>query len=316
MWWQESRKYPKSNGICGQKNLKSDKNQLRNRAWFCILSSSIKTGELTIEPAERKLSDFDPLPDAGNAAVGSHDCCDFLQELPVGQLLLLYKKEDNYMTTTEQLLNATKEIWDSYYEHPFVKGIGDGSLDREKFRYYIIQDYLYLEEYAKTFAIGIAKAKSPETTQLFSGYINLLTGSEMDIHRGYMGKFAVSREELNRTKRALDNLSYTSYMLRVAYEEGEAEILAAILSCAYSYELIGRNLAESNPDCVKDEFYGDWITGYASEEYHQGNVVLIDMLDRLTENYTQAQIDHLTDIFVACSRYEYLFWDFSWEMKN
>ena len=220
------------------------------------------------------------------------------------------------MTTVERLLEATKEIWESYNEHPFVKGIEDGTLDKEKFRYYIIQDFLYLEDYAKSFAIGIAKARSIETTQIFSGYINLLTGSEMNIHHGYMGKFGVSQEEVDNTPRALDNLSYTSYMLRVAYEEGEAEILTAILSCAYSYELIAKKMVKNNPACVNHDFYGEWISGYAGEEYASGNVVLIDALNKLTENYTEQQLKHLTDIFVACSRYEYLFWDFSWKMAK
>ena len=214
------------------------------------------------------------------------------------------------------MLEATKEIWESYNEHPFVKGIEDGTLDKEKFRYYIIQDFLYLEDYAKSFAIGIAKAKSIETTQIFSGYINLLTGSEMNIHHGYIGKFGVSQEEVDNTPRALDNLSYTSYMLRVAYEEGEAEILTAILSCAYSYELIAKKMVKNNPACVNHDFYGEWISGYAGEEYASGNVVLIDALNKLTENYTEQQLKHLTDIFVACSRYEYLFWDFSWKMAK
>ena len=78
------------------------------------------------------------------------------------------------MTTSQRLVQAVKPIWDRYNEHPFVLGIQDGTLDREKFRYYIIQDYLYLLDYAKSFAIGIAKAKSPETTRLFSGYIEAL----------------------------------------------------------------------------------------------------------------------------------------------
>ncbi len=219
------------------------------------------------------------------------------------------------MATTERLLAATKEIWDSYYEHPFVKGIESGTLDKEKFRYYIIQDFLYLQDYAKAFAVGIAKARSIETTQLFSGYIALLTGSEMNIHHGYMGKFGVSQEELDSMPRALDNLSYTSYMLRVAYEEGEAEILAAILSCAYSYELIAKNMIKNNPDCTKHSFYGEWISGYASDDYSNGNAVLIEALDKLTENYTEKQLAHLEEIFVACSKYEYLFWDFSWKSE-
>lgn len=220
------------------------------------------------------------------------------------------------MKTTQRLLSATKEIWDAYNEHPFVLGIQDGTLDREKFRYYIIQDYLYLEEYTKVFAVGIAKAKSPETISLFSKYVTLLTEGEMDIHRGYMGRFAVSREELEATPRALDNLSYTSYMLRVAYEEGEAEVLAAILSCAYSYEVIARKIVERNPAALEHPFYGDWVKGYADPHYSEANVLLLEMTDRLTEHYTQQQIKHLTDIFIACSRYELAFWELAWNMSK
>ena len=220
------------------------------------------------------------------------------------------------MKTTERLLSATKDIWAAYNEHPFVLGIQDGTLDLEKFRYYIIQDFLYLEEYAKVFALGIAKAQSPETISLFSKYVTLLTEGEMDIHRGYMGKFAVSREELEATSRALDNLSYTSYMLRVAYEEGEAEILAAILSCAYSYEVIARKIVERNPTALEHPFYGDWVRGYADPRYSEANVLLLEMTDRLTQHYTEQQVRHLTDIFIACSRYELAFWELAWNMSK
>ncbi len=220
------------------------------------------------------------------------------------------------MKTTQRLLAAAKEIWDGYNDHPFVLGLQDGTLDREKFRYYIVQDYLYLEEYLKVFAVGIAKAKSPETVGLFSKYVTLLTEGEMDIHRGYMGKFAVTREELEATPRALDNLSYTSYMLRVAYEEGETEILAAILSCAYSYEVIARTILARNPAAAEHPFYGEWVRGYADPQYSQANVLLLDTLDRLSADRDEAELDHLTQIFVACSRYETAFWDLAWNRSR
>lgn len=213
------------------------------------------------------------------------------------------------MNTTTRLLEAVKEIWARYNRHPFVLGIQNGDLDREKFRYYIIQDYLYLLDYAKCFAIGLAKAGSPETARLFSRYIASLTGGEMDIHRGYMGRLGITREELEATPAALDNLSYTSYMLRVAYEGGEVEILTAILSCAYSYEVIAKNIVANNPASVRHPFYGEWVRGYASEEYAAQNTELLQMLDRLTEGYGEAQLQRLQDIFTVCSRYELAFWE-------
>lgn len=217
------------------------------------------------------------------------------------------------MNITDKLLEATKDIWQSYYEHPFVLGIQNGTLDKEKFRYYILQDYLYLMDYAKVFAVGLAKAKYQETRNLFSSYIRTLGDCEMDIHRGYMGAFGITKEEVAATQMNLDNLSYTSYMLRVAYEEGEAETLAAILSCALSYEFIAKNMIRQNPKSVDHPFYGDWITGYAGDDYHKENLEILEVLEMVTEDYTEKQIQHLVDIFDICSRYELAFWDMAWK---
>lgn len=220
------------------------------------------------------------------------------------------------MSTTAELLSGVKEIWAQYNQHPFVLGIQNGDLDKEKFRYYILQDYLYLIDYAKCFAIGAAKAESPETTRLFSGYIEALTGGEMDIHRGYMGRLGITREELDAMPIALDNLSYTSYMLRIAYEGGEAEILTAILSCAYSYEVIAKNIVKNNPASIEHPFYGEWIQGYVSDEYAGKNTELLQMLDQLTGQYNEKQVQRLQNIFTVCSRYELAFWEMAWNRKK
>ena len=215
------------------------------------------------------------------------------------------------MSAVKRMLGAAEEIWKAYNEHPFVMGIQNGTLDKDKFRYYMIQDYLYLEDYAKTFAIGVAKAKSLKTANLFAKYINVMNG-ELNVHEGYFAKLRITQEEIDSACRSLCNLSYTSYMLRVAYEEGEAEILAAILACAYSYEIIAKNIVKNNPSSVNDEFYGDWVKGYISDSYSAENAVLLEEMNRLSENYTEKQIQHLVDIFVACSRYELAFWEMSW----
>lgn len=220
------------------------------------------------------------------------------------------------MTTTERLLKATEHIWAEYHTHPFVRGIADGSLAEEKFRYYMIQDYRYLIDYAKVFAVGVAKAQDMETMRLFSGYIHQILDGEMDIHKDYMKRLGISMEEAEHTPMALDNLSYTSYMLRIAYEGGAAEVAAAILSCALSYEVIARQIVQENPKAADHPFYGEWVQGYANDGYHEANQVLIDLTERLTAGYSEEQLTHLTEIFAACSRYEGAFWDMAWEMRK
>ena len=218
------------------------------------------------------------------------------------------------MSTTQQLLDYAAEVWTAYNEHPFVLGIQNGTLEKEKFRFYIIQDYLYLGDYAKIFALGVAKATSLSNAMLFSKYISVMNG-ELNVHSDYMARLGITQEDIDSAKRSLDSLSYTSYMLRVAYEETEAEIVAAILACAYSYEVIAKKMVENNPAAVDDEFYGSWISGYVSEEYSEENRVLIELLDDMTKAYTPAQIEHLKEVFLVCSRYEMAFWDLSWNMS-
>ena len=130
-----------------------------------------------------------------------------------------------------------------------------------------------------------------------------------------MGVFGITREELDNTPIAQDNRSYTSYMLSVAYKGGEAEVLTAIFSCAYSYEVIARKMVEENPSAPDHPFYGRWVRGYITERYTHNNVLLMEMIERLTVDYTEEQLRYLEEIFTACSRYEASFWDMAWEEK-
>ena len=219
------------------------------------------------------------------------------------------------MSTVERLLKATEDIWEGYHAHPFVQGIKTGTLDKEKFRRYIIQDYWYLMDYTKVFAVGVAKSKSVETMKLFAKYIQAILDGEVNVHNGYMGEFGITQEELDHTPIAQDNRSYTSYMLSVAYKGGEAEVLTAIFSCAYSYEVIAHKMVEENPAAPEHPFYGRWVRGYITERYTHNNVVLKEMLERLTKDYTEAQLQYLEEVFTACSRYEASFWDMAWEER-
>ena len=220
----------------------------------------------------------------------------------------------NY-TISDRLLEGSKEIWDGYHTHPFVLGIAEGTLEKEKFKYFMIQDYLYLLDYAKVFSVGAAKADDPEIQRIFSGYIAEILSGEMDIHKGYMERLGISLEEAEKAAMAQDNLSYTSYMLRMAYEGGPAEVCAAILPCAVSYEMIAKRMYEADPKCAEHPFYGDWVKGYAGEAYHEENEKLKMITEKAAKEYSEAQIQRLIEIGRRCSMYEGSFWDMSWEMR-
>ena len=218
------------------------------------------------------------------------------------------------LSVSARLRQAAAPIWEECLRHPFVTGIGDGTLGVEKFQYFMLQDYLYLFDYARVFALGVVKARDPKLMRTFAENVNAILGGEMNIHRAYMERLGITEDQVFAVKPALDNTSYTHYMLAVAESGGPMEIVAAILACSWSYAEIGQALAK-RPGAADHPFYGEWVRGYASENYAATNEALMALMDELAKDATGAQFDRLEEIFVNCSRYELGFWDMAWEMR-
>lgn len=217
-------------------------------------------------------------------------------------------------SVSTRLHDAAAPVWEACLRHPFVTGIGDGTLDMEKFRYFMLQDYLYLFDYARVFALGVVKARDPELMRVFAANVDAILGGEMKIHRAYMKRLDITEEQVFSVKPALANLSYTNYMLSVAQTGGPMEIVASILACSWSYAEIGQALA-AIPGAAEHPFYGEWIRGYASEEYAATNQALIELMDSLAADAGEEQLAYLTDVFVNCSRYELGFWNMAWDVQ-
>ena len=113
-------------------------------------------------------------------------------------------------SVSSRLHDAAAPIWDACLRHPFVTGIGDGTLAVEKFRYFMLQDYLYLFDYARVFALGVVKARDPELMRTFAVNVDAILVGEMNIHRAYMQRLGISENQVLSVKPALDNLSYTN----------------------------------------------------------------------------------------------------------
>lgn len=215
---------------------------------------------------------------------------------------------------SERLFQAAKPIWDQNHQHPFVQGIGNGRLDIEKFKFYMCQDYLYLIDYSRLFALGSLKSSDLKTMSTFAKLLDSTLNVEMSLHRSYAERLGISYEALEGTKPSPITLAYSSYMLNVSHRGDIATLIAAVLPCTWSYYEIGKALSKI-PGATDHEFYGDWVKMYASEEFGELADWLISLLDELTVGKTDSELGELEDIFLNTSRYEYLFWDMSYNME-
>ncbi|MDG0031165.1 thiaminase II [Priestia sp. Y58] len=214
------------------------------------------------------------------------------------------------MKFSERLYEKLQPIWRQNHNHPFVQGMGDGTLEKEKFRFYMIQDYLYLIDYAKLFAIGAMKATDLQTMGKFAGLLDSTLNEEMSLHREYAKKFEISEKELEKAQPSPTTLAYTHYMLHVGQSGTLAELVAALLPCMWSYWEIGKELSEKPG--ANNEFYREWIEMYSSEEFGELATWCINLFDSLTEDKSEAELEKLEEIFLNTTRFEYMFWDMAY----
>lgn len=219
------------------------------------------------------------------------------------------------MLLTERFYEHSRELWESFHRHPFVRGIGDGTLSRENFRFYMIQDYLYLLEYAKVFAIGLIKSKDEFLQRKFAEHIHATLNVEMDTHKAYMSRLGISADEIDRSKCSIHNQAYTSYMIDSASTGDALDALTAILACAWSYQSIADEIVKQNPASVDHPFYGEWVRSYSSPEYVSGTEELITLTNRYGDGISEERAQSLIEVFVNCCRFEYNFWEMSHKME-
>jgi thiaminase/transcriptional activator TenA len=214
------------------------------------------------------------------------------------------------MSFTDHLYEAAEEIWEAQLSHPFVQGIGDGSLPEEKFRRWVLQDYRYLEDFARIFAWAAARADRLESMGWYASVLDLTLNSEMELHREYAARFGISREELESTPAWPTTRAYTDFLVRSAAEGDMGQLLAALLPCAWGYAWIARRLADGA--APGDRRYADWIEQYTAPEFRDAARWLREETDRVARGRSPEERDRMRHLFVVSSRYEWRFWEMCW----
>jgi len=219
------------------------------------------------------------------------------------------------MSFSRGLKAKASKIWEEGYNHPFVQELGMGTLDKEKFKFYLLQDYLYLLQYAKVFAIAVVKSDTEELMTKFSTSQHYILANEMDLHRDYMASFGVTQAEVLSVKPSLYNRTYTANMLSFGQTGGLAEVLAAVFPCAWTYADYAKRLKEQYADVLDGNFYKTWIEQYASAEFSNSFEWFYDALDDLVSNMAGKQRVKLEEIFISSVEFEYLFWDMAYKRQ-
>jgi thiaminase/transcriptional activator TenA len=221
----------------------------------------------------------------------------------------------NSLTFSDRLRSEAAAIWSACAEHPFVQGIGDGSLEVERFKYYIRQDYVFLIEFSRVLALAAARSDDLEAMGRYAGLLDATLNGEMELHRGYCARFGITREELAGTAASPATHGYTRHLLHVGHSGTLGEITAALIPCFRGYAEIGLELARRG-EPASQPLYGEWIRTYAAPEVQETASWTCALLDRLAEDAGAAERRRMAGAFLISSRYELRFWDAAYARQD
>ena len=199
------------------------------------------------------------------------------------------------------LRDAAAPLWEASLEHPFVQGIGDGTLDERAFQWYIRQDYLFLIDYGRLLSLGAARAPRLSWMRRFAALSSAVLETEMELHRGFAARWGVS--DLDATVLEPATAAYCDFLLRTASLGDFCELAAAVAPCMWGYAEIGTSLAAS----ATSDKYREWIDMYASDEFGELADWSRELLDEVDGDPVLMEA-----AFVASSRHELAFWEAAW----
>lgn len=214
---------------------------------------------------------------------------------------------------TAEQWSAIEQIYEKTLAHPFLKGLADGTLPRECFQFYLIQDSLYLRAFGQALNLLAAKAPREDWSMTLAQHSIDTLKEERRMHQVVLASYGVTPAMVAAAGMAPTNAAYTNHLLAAVQRLTFSEGLSAMLPCYWIYWEVGKQLVRQGS---RNKDYQRWIDNYAGEEY---GATVRQVLAMMNESARQASPDQRGEalrLFVRGARYEYLFWDMAWRREQ
>ncbi|WP_026197926.1 thiaminase II [Sciscionella marina] len=208
---------------------------------------------------------------------------------------------------------ATKKLRGEMTRLPFNRELADGSLSRERFQFYLVQDARYLVGFGRALAVAAARAEDPADLAFFSAAANEAVVTERGLHADYFQRFGLDPDEVEAVRTSPTALGYTSYLLATAQTASYSELIAALLPCFAVYHEVGLAIAET---AAPDNPYRAWIDTYADEEFGRAVQSCRAAVDAAAERVGDATEARMLAAVVTATEYEWMFWDSAYRMEG
>ncbi len=217
------------------------------------------------------------------------------------------------MTFSTAIWEEVAPLRAAIHAQPFLAELAQGTLPADSFRHYIMQDSLYLAEYARVLAIAAARAPTAAGRLEFSDGAKVAVQVEEILHQSYFSQFGVTHDMVAQTEPTPACLGYTSYLASLAATRSYEELIAGVLPCFWVYWDVGCAI---KPQAVSPNPYAAWIDTYAMPSFGEATDRVRALVDQAAEQATPATRDAMARAFRMATRFEWMFWDSAYRQAD
>ena len=212
---------------------------------------------------------------------------------------------NNKKTFFYKLKSSCKKEWSEYTNHKFLSDLVSSKLRDKSFKKYLVQDYIFLQQFLKILALSVYKSKSFED---INRSVNFIKGIDYEIklHLSYCKKWNIPLKSLGNIKVEKANSAYTNHVLNVGKNGNNLDIFSCLSPCIIGYGEIGFKLSKIKN--WKKSKYSSWIKMYSSKKYQQVAKNNINYLDILFKNKKNKNLTRLKKNFKKSTTLERNFW--------
>ena len=211
------------------------------------------------------------------------------------------------MTFFEEAVAAAMPLWRAAADEDFLTGMGEGTLDRQAFLDYIVQDSLYLRDYLTAYAMALFKSQTLRQMQVFYSVLGYVNDGENATRLRYLSEAGLTDDDVDTLEKKPACAAYTDFLLRVAREEDVPEIVMAVMPCMVGYRFVFEELLRRCP-AVLEGPYAPLVRDYTAPEYAVACAEWTDFTNALCAPLPAERRAHLIDLFVQASAHELYFW--------
>ncbi len=215
---------------------------------------------------------------------------------------------------SDSLRHRAQKIWRAIDAHPFLRELHTGTLPMDRFIYFILQDYVYLLDFAQVLCHAGSKSPDLKTLELFARHALGAVEVERTFHESFGESLGFSRQQLDQVPKNPTTHAYINHLQSVARSGTLGETVAAVLPCYWIYGEVGRRLYRNRPS--KPKIYRQWIETYASEAFWKPVREQIQLMDTLGATASNSEKRLMTAHFLLSSRYEFMFWEQAYRLEK